>query len=249
MNLVSSSRVRVTTSIAAMMLFVGFAAEVSAQGYVQSVFGDWTVNGKAVRLGTRLNKNVRLARTSSTSTDHLKLADNQGRIVATCYNTCQMPETSVPKSVLTSFVANVYKLLYGSPESSTNAAKGAACDNFDGIVEAVTADGRIIFDDDQIKELWGERGEIALIGNQQNSNGYIYGVNEIKIGDNTSRVLILSSDIYRNEEANYNELKRLIKYWQEDDVDSCSIKRFSEAYVDGVYKKNKKKILKYVQNK
>lgn len=218
------------------IVFLWCAVSVFAQGYAQSVQGDWTANGEKIRCGTKLAKNVVVKNTSAGENDLIKIADMQGNIVKTCTSDCKVPTTDSRKSIFSQLYENVVKWWYGDTESCTIATKGE-CDNFDGIV---ALKGKS-FDDDSIKELWGQKGVIILRDKDQ----YTIGINEIRINKNISRVLILPKEIYSKEEQGFIELKEKIKHWKKESVSNCSIKSFTQAYIDFVADKYKKELQKY----
>lgn len=210
---------------------------VLAQGYAQSVQGDWTANGAKIRCGTKLAKGVTLKKESDGTNDFIKVADMQGNIVITCNSDCKVLATDSRnrKTIFSQLYENVMKWWNGEAESCTIATKGE-CNNFDGIVVMVKVNGKVSFNDDSIKEFWGEKGEIIL----RDKENYTIGINEIRIGNNISRILILPEKLYNQEKQGFNELKSRVAQWKANGVSMCSIKRFTQSYLDFVADKYKK---------
>ena len=226
---------------AVVIIVLASIVSVSAQGYAQSVQGEWTANGEKVRCGTKLAKNVVVKNTSAGENDFIKIADMQGNIVKSCNGDCKVPATGNRETIFSQLYKNVVKWWYGDTESCTIATKGE-CDNFDGIVVLVMVDGKVSFDNDSIKEFWGENGEITL----RDKDNYTVGINEIRIGKNISRILILPKELFDREKQGFNELKKKVRVWKEKEgVGVCSIKSFTQAYIDFVADKYKKELQKY----
>ena len=54
-----------------------------------------------------------------------------------------------------------------------------------------------------------------------------------------------NKEIYSKEEEGFNQLKEKLRHWKKEGVSNCSIKSFTQAYINFVADKYKKELQKY----
>lgn len=245
--------------LAGTIIIAAAAFSVSAQGYVIEIHGVWKrPNGVTVKNRTRLARGVELTSTSGQSGDYIIIADMDGEIVKSCSDGCQ--KIVVPNTISLSKYLWCELIFRCDEDMRFFGVKGEECANFDGIVslnkkgvtdfspildllknKAMTL--RLKFQRKEGQKIYEEERDLTV--SNPKLRGFRAGIYDVLDGSRTSRILVLPAEIYNKEKSRFVELKKKISRWKEHDLSNCTIKSFTQAYIDYVEKENRKEIKKY----
>lgn len=240
------------------ILIVSFSVSILSQGYIVEIQGTWTKsNGANVENRQKIRSGIRINNTSGQSGDLIFIADADGKIVASCSDNCRsvvIPNTQSWGEYLWCGIVGC-----GSKKYTTFAAKGNECVNFDGIA---VLDRNNITDLSGFLTLFSNKPDKLHLKFQRKKGNKIeekvydvrvsnpqvkdlqVGFYDVLEGALTSRVLILTPEIYEEERRSFSELKNKIVHWKERGLNACTIKTFTESYLDYVAKTYKDKLRK-----
>lgn len=238
--------------ICAMFLF--FSNIAFGQGYVVEMQGEWKkTNGVTVKNRTSLKAYTKLVKASQNADDAIFIADENGKIVASCQKDCDsvvVPNTQSWGQFLWCSIISCNSTKYTAAATKDN------CLTFDGIVE--TDNGGVtdltsvltFFSNESklnLKFMRKRNGEIEenkfeIDASNPRLNGLNVGFYEVVYNNKTSRLLVLPIKVFEREKKDFEYLKAQIKIWQESGLSNCTIKSFTQAYIDYVEKKNRKEL-------
>lgn len=244
------------------IFLTSFSVLVFPQGYIVEIQGVWKKsNGAIVKNRQKLSAETRINNISGQSGDSIFIADADGKIAASCLNGCRslvIPNTQSWKDYIWCKIVGC-----GSTKYITGATKGDECVNFDGIV---AIDQNRVTDLSEVLNLFSNKSEKLTLkfqrlaaGNVEEnqydiktSNPRIKGLHigsyDVWEGEFSSRILVLSGKAYEEEKPSFAKIQNKIAHWKEKGLSNCTIKTFTQSYIDYVaerhkdeFKENKKK--------
>lgn len=247
------------------VFLIGFSVLVFSQGYIVEIQGVWKKsNGTIVKNRQKLSAETRINNISGQSGDSIFIADADGKIAASCSNGCRnlvIPNTQYTQS----WKDYIWCKIVGcdSTKYIIGATKGNECVNLDGIA-AIEQNG--VTDLSEFLNLFSNKSEKITLKFQRLTGGNIeenqydiktsnprikglhIGSYDVWEGEFSSRILVLSAKAYEEEKPSFAKIQNKIAHWKEKGLSNCTIKTFTQSYIDYVaerhkdeFKENKKK--------
>ncbi len=241
------------------VVLIGVATPGFSQGFVVEIHGVWKRdNGAIVENRQRVGAGTRITNVSNQSGDSIFVADASSKIVASCSNNCKSLDVPRTESWPEYFWCKFFGC--GSRKYTTFVTKGDECNNFDGLAfidrNGVTnlfeflkllssnKSDRLIL---KFQKAAGDRIEEKIYDlktSYPKVTGLQVGFYDVIEGKISSRVLILPSDVYEKEKQLLAELQNKITYFREQGLSNCTIKTFTQSYLDHVAQKYEEQIKK-----
>lgn len=235
------------------IFLTGFSVLVFPQGYIVEIQGVWKKsNGAIVKNRQKLSAETRINNVSGQSGDSIFIADANGEIAAFCSNGCRnlvIPNTQSWKEYFWCKIVGCDSTKY-----IIGATKGDECVNFDGIA-AIDQNG--ITDLSEVLNLFANKSEklslkfqrLAANNIEENQydiktsnpriKGLYIGSYDVLEGKLSSRILVLPSRVYEEEKLPFAKIQNKIAHWKEKGLSNCTIKTFTQSYIDYVAEKHK----------
>ena len=239
-----------------LIFFNALSLSILAQGYIVEIQGTWKKsNGTIVENRQKVSAGTRISKVSTGNNDSIYIAGHDGDILISCTNDCA--SLVVPRTAQSWGEYFLCKIIgCGSTRYTTFGAKGV-CANPDTLA-SLDQNGSIDLSnyfrsysrtsEKVVLEFQKKRGdliekksfEIKTSSPQiEDLETGLYGVME---GSLSSRILILPIETYDKEKKGFSEIYNKVEYWKKQHLSNCTIKSFTQSYLDYVAEKYESEI-------